>query len=279
MSALSAVRPYSALFASRFQLMLQYRGAAVAGFLTQCWWGGLKVMILAAFYGGSTVAANAPMTFPQAVTYTWIAQALLALLPWMGDPDVASAVRTGAVSYDRLRPLDFYSLWFARAAGWIAARVVPRLVLMFGFAALLLPLLGFHKWSWRAPSSITAAALFVLSLGLALLLSSAVVMLINIAVAASMNPRGANALIAPPVIVLSGNLLPLSLFPDELHIALLVQPFAGLLDIPLRIYFGGLSGPAAFAGLAIQMFWIVTFIALGRWWLARVLRSLEMQGG
>ena len=45
------MRPYRAAFAARFQLMLQYRAAALAGFATQCWWGGLKVMIFAAFYG------------------------------------------------------------------------------------------------------------------------------------------------------------------------------------------------------------------------------------
>jgi len=276
---MAAARPYASLFASRFQQMLQYRGAAFAGFITQCWWGGLKVMILAAFYGASDAASSAPMTLTQAITYTWAAQALLSLLPWMGDPDVANAVRTGAVSYDRLRPLDFYSLWYARGAGWIAARVVPRATLMFGFSALLLPMVGFAQWSWRAPASVAATVFFAVSIILALLLSTSMVMLVNIAGAASMNHRGVNALVAAPVIVLSGNLLPLSLFPDWMHAVLLTQPFAGLLDIPLRIHFEALSGRAALAGLGIQAFWVVTLTVLGRWWLARVLRSLEMQGG
>jgi ABC-2 type transport system permease protein len=277
MSTLLAMRPYAALFTSRFQQMLQYRGAAVAGFATQCWWGGLKVMILAAFY--STGTGSAPITLAQAITYSWVSQALLAMSPWFADPDVAAAVRTGAVSYDRLRPIDFYSLWFARAAGWIAARVAPRAALMLGFAAILLPLVGLSQWSWKLPASVTAAALFVVSVVLALLLSAAMVMLLNIATAASLNERGVNAIAGAPTILLSGNLLPLSLFPDWLQPALLLQPFAGLLDIPLRIYFGVLEGPAAFGGLGIQALWVMALVALGRWWLARVLRSLEMQGG
>ena len=71
----------------------------------------------------------------------------------------------------------------------------------------------------------------------------------------------------------------LGLFPDEVQTALVLQPFAGLLDIPLRIYFGVLDGPAALGGLAVQLFWIAALVAVGRWWLGRVLRSLEMQGG
>src|SRR5690606_15491675 len=148
-ASVASARPYVALFRSRFQLMLQYRGAAVAGFITQCWWGGLKIMIFAAFYGTAAASGNdVPLTLAQTITYTWVAQALFAMLPWAGDPDVARAVRTGAVSYDRLRPLDFYGIWYWRAAGWIAARLVPRTLLMLAFAALVLPLAGFERWAW-----------------------------------------------------------------------------------------------------------------------------------
>lgn len=278
MSAAAGARPYAALFVSRFQLMLQYRGAAIAGFVTQCWWGGLKVMILAAFYRASA-EAEVPITLAQAITYTWVAQALLAMLPWAGDPDVAHAVRTGAVSYDRLRPLDFYGLWYARTAGWIAARLVPRALLMFAFAAVLLPAAGLDEWAWHFPASVSATALFIPSLAVALLYSAAIVMLINIVVAGVLNARGVNALIAAPVTVFSGNLLPLSLFPEWLQSALILQPFAALLDIPLRIYFGQLSGAAALGGIALQLLWLALTVLLGRAWLARVLRNLEMQGG
>jgi ABC-2 type transport system permease protein len=146
--ALAAAQPYLALFTSRFQLMLQYRSAAVAGFVTQCWWGGLKIMIFAAFYA-SAAGAEAPLTLAQAITYPGVSQALFAMLPWAGDPDVAHAVRTGAVSYDRLRPLDFYGIWYWRAAGWVAARLVPRTLMMFVVAAVFLPMVGLRSWAWQ----------------------------------------------------------------------------------------------------------------------------------
>jgi ABC-2 type transport system permease protein len=279
MSTAAAARPYVALFTSRFQLMLQYRGAAVAGFITQCWWGGLKAMILAAFYGAAAAGGEAPLTLEQAITYTWIAQGLFAMLPWMGDPEVALAVRTGAVSYDRLRPLDFYGIWYSRAAGWIAARLVPRTLLMFAFAAVLLPLVGLERWAWQPPESVSAGALFVPSLLLALLFSTAIVMLINVAIAGVLKARGIIALMGAPVIVFSGSLLPLSLFPEWLQVGLILQPLASLLDIPLRIYFGQLWGWSAAGGLALQALWATLTVLVGRALLARVLRNLEMQGG
>jgi ABC-2 type transport system permease protein len=275
---MNILRPYLAAFAARFKTMLQYRAAAVAGFTTQCWWGGLKVMVYTAFYRHS-VHAHAPMTLAQVITYTWLGQALLALQPWGGDPEVAAAVRTGAVSYDRLRPVDTYTWWFIRAAAWMSARALPRAALMFAAAAVLLPLAGLDAWSWRAPADATQAGLFVLSLALMILLGAAFTMLINLCITATLTDRGINTLAPAFVILLSGNLIPLGLFPDWIQPALIAQPFAGMLDIPTRIYLGTLSGEAAWAGLALQVFWTLTFVMLGRKGIAGVMSRLEVQGG
>ena len=271
-------RPYIAAFASRFLQMLQYRTAALAGFGTQCWWGGIKVMVLAAFYGGASMAGT-PMSLTQAITYSWLSQGLLVLVPWLGDPEVAQAVRTGAVAYDRLRPVDAYALWFARSAGWIAARVLPRVALMAAFAAVALPLVGLGDWAWKPPASFAAAIAFLASSVLALLLSTSMVMLLNIAATAALNERGINALAGPVVIVFSGNLLPLMLLPNAWQTALLLQPFAGVVDIPARIYFGLMSGWQAMAGLGLQSFWIVVLVVFGRMAMQRTMRRLEVQGG
>lgn len=272
------LRPYRAAFASRFLQMLQYRTAAYAGFATQCWWGGIKVMVLAAFYAGSA-GGGAPMSLAQAITYTWLAQGLLALLPWLGDPEVAQAVRTGAIAYDRMRPVDAYTLWFVRSAGWIAARVLPRLALMLAFAGVALPLAGLGAWAWQPPAGVGAGLAFAASALLALLLSAALVMLLNIAAVAALNERGINALAAPVVIVFSGNLLPLVLLPDAWQTALLLQPLAGVMDIPARIYFGQFAGLQALGGLALQAGWIVLLVVLGRAAMGRTMRRLEVQGG
>lgn len=272
------LRPYRAAFASRFLQMLQYRTAAYAGFATQCWWGGIKVMVLAAFYAGSA-GAGAPMSLAQAITYTWLAQGLLALLPWLGDPEVAQAVRTGSIAYDRMRPVDAYTLWFVRSTGWIAARVLPRLALMLAFAGVALPVLGLGAWAWQPPAGVAAGLAFAASALLALLLSAALVMLLNIAAVAALNERGINALAAPVVIVFSGNLLPLVLLPDAWQTALLLQPLAGVMDIPARIYFGQFAGLQALGGLALQAGWIVLLVVLGRAAMGRTMRRLEVQGG
>jgi len=273
---MQSARPYLAAFRARFQVMLQYRTAALAGFATQCWWGAIRIMAFAAFYGVD--AAAAPISLANAVTYVWLGQALLALLPWVADPEIGQAVRTGGVGYDRLRPLDAYGFWYARALGWMLAGALPRAALMALAAGIVLPLMGLGTWAWRPPSGM-AAALLSVPVALMTALGATVLMLANIVMAASLNERGVNAVLTPLVIVFSGSLLPLNFFPDALRPFLHVQPLAGLVDIPFRIYFADLRGGAALQGLALQAGWTLVLIGVGRLAMERMMRRLEMQGG
>ena len=88
-----------------------------------------------------------------------------------------------------------------------------------------------------------------------------------------------NAVLTPLVIVLSGSLLPLDFYSDALRPYLHVQPLAGLVDIPFRIYFADLQGWAALQGLGLQASWTLVLVAIGRLAMERMMRRLEMQGG
>jgi len=277
MSQAPALCPYLAVFAGRLQLTLQYRAAALAGFATQLWFGVIRVLIFAAFYAGG--AAHAPMSLTNAITYTWLGQAFLAFLPWSADPEITEMVRNGAVAYERLRPVDTYAWWYARALAWSVARVLPRAALMVAFAGVAMPLVGLGRWGLAPPSSFAAAGLFAASLVGVVALSAAITQLINVILVATMSDRGANALAGSVVNLFSGMVVPLAFFPDALRPWLRAQPFAGLVDIPFSIYFGALAGWSAIGGIALQFAWAMGLIVLGRWWLGAVMRRLQVQGG
>ena len=269
-------RPYQAVFRARFTLLLQYRAAALAGFGTQCWWGAIKIMVLTAFFRG---AVAPPMTLRQAIDYIWLAQALLTLLPWSVDPDVARMVRSGDVGYDRLRPLDTYGFWYARAVARRTATPLLRAVPMVLTAGVLLPLLGLSEWGLSPPAGWDAGLLFGMSLFLVIALAAAVSTLMEIITVATLSERGVNMIMGGGVIVFSGNLIPLPLLPDWLQPFLQVQPFAALLDTPLRIYSGHFAGTGAAIALTRQALWVVVLVAIGRAATTRVMARLQAQGG
>ena len=272
----SAIRPYGAVLRARFQLLLQYRSAALAGFVTQCWWGTVKIMVLAAFFRS---AATTPMTLAQAVSYVWLAQSFLMLLPWTADAEIGRMVKTGDVAYERLRPLDSYLYWYARAVARRTATPFLRAVPMVLLAGVVLPVVGLPEWGLAPPAGGEAALLFGISMILVVALSSAFTTIMNTLTVAMLSDRGANLVAGPIITALSGSLVPLPLFPDWLQPALRLQPFAGLMDIPFRIYGGHIVGSAAVIGLAVQLFWIVVVVALGRLLMARVMSRVQVQGG
>ena len=139
---MTALTPYVAVLRTRFTLLLQYRAAAIAGFGTQCWWGAIKVMVLAAFYRG---AESFPMTLRQTVDYVWLGQAFLLLQPWGVDSDVVRMIRTGDVALERLRPVDTYAFWYARS---VARRTATPLLRSSSTAS----------WSARPRRSASAAS-------------------------------------------------------------------------------------------------------------------------
>jgi len=256
-----AARAYSAVLAARFRTLLQYRAAALAGLGTQVFWGLLLVMIYEAFYASDDAAG--PMTLRQVVDYLWLNQALLAMLPWNVDRDVAAMVRTGGVAYELLRPLDLYNHWFARAAAWRIAPTVLRAIPMAVLAGLFFGL--------RAPASWTAAGMFGLTLAGGLLLSCALTVLLNLTLLWTISGEGITRISAALITLLSGSLVPLPLLPDW------AQPV--LRALPFRVYSGHIPPGEAWGVVALQLAWAVALIALGRAVLARATRRLVVQGG
>ncbi|HHX66039.1 MAG TPA: hypothetical protein GX702_14255 [Chloroflexi bacterium] len=260
---------YVAVFRARFNTLLQYRAAALAGFCTQVFWGLIRVMIFDAFFRSTT--APMPMGYEQTVTYLWLIQAMLMILPWRIDAEIQAMIRDGTLAYELVRPTDLYWLWYARS---VAARTAPlmlRAIPMFVLAGLFLGL--------QPPASPAAATAWLFSMGAAVLLASAITSLMVISLLWTIAGDGISRLVAIIATLLSGSIIPLPFFPDWTQGVLNALPFRGLMDIPFRLYMGHLPVGEAVSLLAHQLGWTAALILLGRWVLGRGLRHLVIQGG
>jgi ABC-2 type transport system permease protein len=50
-------------------------------------------------------------------------------------------------------------------------------------------------------------------------------------------------------------------------------------NMPLRIYSGNIGGADALAGIALQIFWIIVLLFIGRLMMSRTLKKVIVQGG
>jgi len=273
-----ALQPYAAVVGVRFRMLLQYRAAALAGLWTQLVFGMVLIMIYEGFYRSSTADVQ-PMAFPQVASYVWLGQALLAMLPWNIDRELHAMVRSGAVAYELCRPVDLYGLWYARAVAHRTAPTVLRAVPMVVFATVVLPLVGLDEWRLEPPVSLAAGAGFALALVCALALACAISTLVNITMLWTIQNDGVLIIVTSVVSLMSGLLVPLPLLPDWAQPVLRWLPFAGVLDLPYRIYNGHIAPDGLPLVLARQLGWTLAIVALGRWCLGRGMRRLVVQGG
>lgn len=263
------MRVWRAILSARVRLLLQYRAAAWAGVVTQVFFGLVLVAVLGAFYGSSTV--EPPMAWEAVVSYLWLNQAFFSLLPWRVDPEVQAQVRTGGLAYELARPVDLASLWLARAVAGKTAPVVLRAVPLLVVAGLFFGL--------GAPASVAAAGWWIVGLGGAVMLSSAVVVLMNASLLWTVSAEGVTFMAPVVVAGLSGVLLPLAFWPDAMQPVIAVLPFRGIMDTPHRLYTGELTGAAAVGAVLHQWGWTVALVLVGRGVLARGLRRVSVQGG
>ncbi len=271
------MRPYLAILRARYLMLLQYRAAALAGVGTQFFWGFIRIMILWAFYAASD--ADPPMEFAVVVSYVWLGQALLGLLPWNLEPEIREMVRSGRVSFELVRPVDLYALWYMRTLALRTAATSLRALPIVVLAGGVLPYTPLAAWALAAPASLEAGALWLLATAVAIALGCALTNLVHVSLLWTISGEGLERVLPSLVTVFSGMVVPLPLFPDAFQPLLAALPFRGLVDVPLRIYAGHLAGAEAWSAIAVSAVWAVALVALGRALLARGCRRLVVQGG
>jgi ABC-2 type transport system permease protein len=263
------MRPYLSIFSARMRTLLQYRAAAMAGVGTQLFWGFIRIMIFDAFYRSTRTAPS--LTWEQMVSYIWLGQAMLGLMPWRGDREVHEMIRTGGVANELLRPLDLYGLWYSRSVAMQFAPTLLRSVPQFVLAGFFFGL--------QAPASLASAAAWVLATAMAFLLSGAIATLITMSLLWTVSGEGISLITTAMMPLLAGLIVPLPFFPDWAQAILNFLPFRGMMDVPFRLYVGHIPPERIVFVLAHQLAWTLALVMFGRWLLARALRQLVVQGG
>ena len=130
--------------------------------MTQILWGMIKIMVITAFFGVSS--GEQPLSLVQVVSYIWLGQALLGMLPWNTDHELVAQIREGGVAYELIRPLDLYWFWFCRTITLRTATTALRSMPMIIFAVWVLPLVGLSEWILSPPADLLTLGVFLISL-------------------------------------------------------------------------------------------------------------------
>jgi ABC-2 type transport system permease protein len=209
-----------------FQRHLTYRAAAVAGLVTNFFFGMLRAAILIALYGSRTEVAG--ITLQGAITYTAITQAVIAYLSMFSWFDLMETVYTGDVAADLLKPMDFLRFWMAKDLGRAGVSFLLRsLTVMLGYSLIFDLSWPDSPWQW-------------LAVGLAVVFSWAISFawrfLINLSAFWSPNARGILRFFFVQAWFLSGFMMPLRFFPGWVLRLSYLTPFPHTVNTIVEIY-------------------------------------------
>ena len=268
------MRKYISYFKLKLKNGLQYRIAALAGISTQLFFGFMYVSIYIAFYNSGS-NGKLPMPLNQLVSYTWLVQALLALIfLWKKDRELIQSIKNGDIAYEFLRPQDLYFMWLARFLGDRISATILRFIPVI-LVAIFLPM----PFTLKLSTNILLTLLSILAIILAGILASILSLLFHIICLFTIDDRGVVNMFMVTSDVLSGLTIPILFFPKYLQKLSNILPFRYITDFPLRLYVGNIHISEGLIGILIQIIWIILLILLGKLLVHKASKRIVVQGG
>ena len=252
-----------------FQRYLTYRAAAIAGLITNLFFGLLRVAIFLALYGERQEVAG--MTVQDVITYTGLTQAVIAFLSLFGWFELMDSVHSGEVAADLLKPMNYFTFWLAKDLGRAAVNLLLRgLTLMFLYALVfdLTYPTGLGQWLALAASLI-----------LSWLVSFSFRFLVNLAAFWTPNARGVGRFAFVTSWFLSGFMMPVRFYPEWLIRLANLTPFPTMLNTVVEVYLGVVDGAALAQALLLQLAWFAALAAASQLVLRAAVRRLVILGG
>ena len=187
------------------------------------------------------------------------------------DTDIAADVQSGNVVMSMLKPTGVQVRYLGQALGEAAF----RLILLTTPAALLISFI----FPIQAPASAMHLLAFLVALLGAVMLTGAINFIVG---AWALRLKAILGLLRAKFYVqelLSGLLVPLTMFPPALAAAMAWLPFQHIAYTPLRIYLGKLNGQDLVQALVVQWLWVGLLLAFGSWFWDRMARKITVHGG
>lgn len=264
-----ALRPALSFARIGFLNMLAYRARYYVGVLTYLFNVAVYYFIWRAVFQHSPTVVG--LTLTEMMTYVAVGWTIRSFYFNEIDRDIAAQVQEGRLAMNLIRPVDFQAVMVFDAAGQSAFRAVLFTLPIGVVVALLFPV--------RPPASATAGALFLLSAVLSFFLVAALNFLVGLIAIRTKSILGILRAKYLVLELLSGLLIPTTLFPQPFRSILLASPFPHINFTPAALYLGKVAGFEAARLLLLQAGWTVVLLGLGQYVWRRSRHRITIQGG
>jgi ABC-2 type transport system permease protein len=209
--------------------------------------------------------------FGQMVTYVAVGWVIRSVYFNNIDQNMASEILEGGISLSLLKPVSVQTMQIGRALGEAAFRLVMLTLPAAIVISLVFPV--------QAPASAAHLVAFGASLAGSIALTGALNFIVG---TFAIRMKSILGLLRAKYYVqelLSGLLIPMTMFPKSVETVLSYLPFQHIAYTPLLLYLGKLNGWEIALALLVQYFWTVALLAFGAWFWKVMVRSITIHGG
>lgn len=262
------IRTYLEFAKKSFQNNIVYRADYLAGVINAIVMIFVNISIWKAIYSGDEMVEG--IQFKMLTTYI-VLSFIMQCVFMMDEYLIENKVKSGLISSDLLKPINFRVYIFSYNIGTLLFRVIMQMV-----PALVVSVLFFGL---QPPFSVSMGVYFLISVVLGYIVLYNLNFIIWIS---SFWFYGTFSLVTikdAAIMILSGALLPLWFMPPSIADFIALTPFKSIYFVPISIYLGSVPADEILSNILIQLAWAAGLFIAGQVLWSAAQKKLVIQGG
>ena len=268
------LRVYLPFALNEIKTQMAYKGVFYLYLFTEMFSSFIAFYLWMAIYKSSETGMLGGMTQQEMVVYVFISFITSQMVMISISEQVSDDVVKGTVAMNLIKPIDYRSSLLSMACGQMVYRFfIPSLIIWIGLEAYRYFGMGIGNVTWweliayliSCVLSMFIYVLFDFCFGMIAFFTSYIF--------------GMQMVKWAILSFLTGQLIPLSFFPEVVQKVFSFLPFSSMVYTPTMIYLGKFTGKALALEFGKQMLWVVLLYLLGSIIWKRVTKRLIVLGG
>lgn len=265
---------YMPFLVNQFKRNLAYKGSFYLMIICSVFGPFISYYLWMAIYGSSKNGVLGGLTQAEMVVYIFMTYVTSQVVTVGVTGEISDDVMEGSVVMTLIKPLDYRMTLISKALGealyrffapavfvWIGLEIYKAVVLGLGVT----PLVDMLAYLLSMVMSFFIYVLFDFCFGMVAFVTTYMF--------------GMNMAKEAILGFLSGQLIPISFFPEVLQRIFEFLPFSSMIYTPVMVYLGKYSGTELVFVLGKQLLWMVLLYAFGTFLWSRITRRLVVLGG
>ena len=268
------IRTYLPFTANEIKTQLAYRGAFYLWAFISLFSSFISYFLWMAIYGSSESGVIGNLTQNEMIVYIFMVYITSSLVSISISTWIGYAVTEGRVAMNLIKPIDYRMSLIAEAFGdMIYHLIVPSIFIWIGLELYKVFVLGMPM------VSLPTIFLYICSVLMSFLIYVLFDFCFGMVAFFTTYIFGLRMAKTALLSFLTGQLIPISLFPEVVQRVFDFLPFSSMIYTPVMIYLGKYSGNELAFALGRQFVWIIILYWFGSLIWEKVTRRLVVLGG